>query len=76
MSNEIRQIIPSPQGDVQEIFSAAQVTREFYDEVGVREDFQRYCQWYRASCALHRQELEKMRGEFNFFRFFRRSEKV
>jgi hypothetical protein len=71
MSNGIPQIVPVSQGEVQEAFASAKVTRDFYEEVQVRSDFQRYCGWYRSVAEQNRQDLEKMRGEINFFRFFR-----
>jgi hypothetical protein len=72
MSKDFTYIIPSPPPEVEEVFEAAQVTREYYDEIQIRSEHQKYCQWYRTTAAKHHQELEKMRGELNLFAWFRR----
>jgi hypothetical protein len=71
-NNNLPYIVPSPQTEVQEVFAAAQFTREFYDEIGLRSEHKKYCIWYRDTSVRHNQELEKMRGEFNLFAWFRR----
>ncbi len=72
MSQDFPQIIPSQQSQVEENLLVHQTTREFYNEVQIRSEFQQYCQWYYATAEHHRQELEKMRGELNIFAWFRR----
>jgi hypothetical protein len=72
MSQELPHVIPSPQSEVEDTFSAYQTTHEFYHEVQGRLEFQRYCEWYYATAEIHRQELQKMRGELNIFKWFRR----
>lgn len=72
MSQDFPQIIPSEQSQVEENLLVHQTTREFYDEVQIRSEFQQYCQWYYDTAEHHRQELEKMRGELNIFAWFRR----
>jgi hypothetical protein len=72
MSKDFPHIIPSAPVEVDETFGAAQVTREYYDEIQVRAEHKQHCEWYHAAAARHRQELEKMRGELNIFAWFRR----
>jgi predicted secreted hydrolase len=72
MHQDLPHIIPLPQPEVEETFSAYQTTHEFYHEVQGRLEFQRYCEWYYKTAELNRQELQKMRGELNIFRLFRR----
>lgn len=72
MSKDFPHIIPSKPPEVEEVFEAAQVTREYYDEVQIRLEKKEYCEWYHTTAARHRQELEKMRGELNIFAWFRR----
>ncbi|MBE9004265.1 hypothetical protein IQ259_04285 [Fortiea sp. LEGE XX443] len=72
MSHELPHVIPSLQPVVEETFSAYQTTHEFYYEVQQRLEFQRYCEWYYTTAEHHRQELKKMRGELNIFKWFRR----
>jgi hypothetical protein len=72
MSKDFPYIIPSAPAEVEEVFGAAEVTREYYDEIKVRSTHKQHCEWYRATAARHRDELEKMRGELNIFAWFRR----
>ncbi|MBD2495037.1 hypothetical protein [Nostoc sp. FACHB-280] len=72
MRQELPHIIPAPKPGVAEDFSAYQTTHEFYYEVQQRLEFQRHCEWYNAIAESHRQELKKMRGELNIFRWFLR----
>jgi hypothetical protein len=72
MSKDFPYIIPSPPPEVEEVFAAAQVTREYYDEVQIRSEHRKYCDSYRTIATKHRQELERMRGELNLFAWFRR----
>lgn len=73
MSNELRQIIPTPPPPGDEIFATQQVSSEFHHEVQYRQAFEQYCEWYYATAMLHRQELQKMRREFNIFGLFIRN---
>lgn len=72
MTRDLPHIIPSPQPQVEETFAVHQTTHQFYQEVRVRSEFKDYCDWYRTTAENHRQELERMRGELNIFRWFRR----
>ncbi|KOP27001.1 hypothetical protein AMR41_06470 [Hapalosiphon sp. MRB220] len=72
MSKDLPYIIPSPQPQVEEGFVIYQTTHQFYHEVKTRSDHQEYCEWYYAIAEQHRQDLKKMRGEFNIMQFFRR----
>ncbi len=70
MSKDLPYIIPSPQPQVEESFAVYQTTHQFYHEVKTRSDYQEYCEWYYAIAEQHRQDLKKMRGEFNIMQFF------
>ncbi len=72
MSRNLPLIIPSPQPEVEETFASHQTSHQFYQEVQARSEFKNHCEWYYTTAECHRQELEKMRGELNFFRLFRR----
>ncbi|HLO84890.1 MAG TPA: hypothetical protein VK203_07745 [Nostocaceae cyanobacterium] len=72
MSQHLPHILPSIPPGVDETFATQQTTYEFYYEVQTRTEFQRHCQWYQTTAAQNRRDLEKMRGEFNIFQFFRR----
>ena len=72
MSRDLPHIIPSPQPEAEENFAVYQATHQFYQEVRVRSDFKVYCGWYHTTAESHRQDLERMRGELNIFRWFRR----
>ncbi|MBF2065031.1 MAG: hypothetical protein IGS39_11510 [Calothrix sp. C42_A2020_038] len=72
MSKDFTYIIPSAPPEAEEVFAAAQVTREYYDEVKFRCEHKQHCEWYRAVALCHRKDLEKMRGELNIFAWFRR----
>lgn len=55
-----------------EILQRQYLTRQFYQEVSDRQEFERYCQWYYETAERHQKELEKMRGDINFFAWFGR----
>lgn len=76
MSKNIPYVIPSTPPKVEETFAAYQTTRQFYQEVQTRSEFELYCEWYHRMAEKNRQDLEKMRGEPNIFQWFRRSPKV
>ncbi|NMG21735.1 hypothetical protein [Brasilonema bromeliae] len=73
MSQELPQIIPSPQSEVEDTFSAYQTTHQFYTEVQARSELKQYCEWYYTTAERHRQDLEKMRGELNIMQWFRKT---
>lgn len=73
MPQEVRQIIPAPPPEVEEIFATYQSTSQFYREVETREAKSLYCAWYCEIANRHRQELHQMRGELNIMGWFRRS---
>ncbi|MDX2231840.1 MAG: hypothetical protein NW220_19560 [Leptolyngbyaceae cyanobacterium bins.349] len=72
MSHDLRWLAPTPPDPEYEILQAGQYTWEFYEEVRYRQEFERYCQWYYATAAQHRQEHEKLKNDFNFMGWFRR----
>jgi hypothetical protein len=72
MSKDFPQIIPSQPPEVEEVFEAAHLTREYYDEVQIRLEHKKHCDWYHGIAAQNRKDLEKMRGELNIFAWFRR----
>lgn len=73
MSQNLPHILPSLPPQVEESFATHQVTKQFYHEVETRLEFRRYCEWYHATAAQNRQDFQKMRGEVNILRWFRRS---
>jgi len=69
MSQEFHAYIPTiPQ--VPNLFATRQLAFEFRREVEYRQEFQDYCQWYAQTAMQHQQDLQKMRGESNLFRWF------
>lgn len=72
MSKNLPHIIPSPQPEVEDTFAVYHTSSQFYQEVQARSELKRYCEWYYTTAECHRQELEKMRGELNIMRWFRR----
>lgn len=58
-------VIPEP-------LQGHQLTQAFNREVRQREAFEQYCQWYAATAQQHRDELHRLRNEFNLLRWFRR----
>jgi len=72
MRDELREIIPVPQPEIEDTFAAYQVTSKFYQEVQSREAISRYCDWYYTMAEVHKQELQQMRGELNILSWFRR----
>ncbi len=69
MLEEFRQIIP-PSTPAAEILVRHQLAFEFRREVEYRAEFKQYCQWYRETAARHQEELAKMQGDINIFRWF------
>ncbi|AFY34008.1 hypothetical protein [Calothrix sp. PCC 7507] len=76
MSKNLPYIIPATPPEIDETFGAHQTTRQFYQEVQTRSEFDLYCQWYRTTAKQNRQQLEKMRGELNILQWFRRSTRI
>lgn len=72
MSNHLPHIIPALPPQAEDVLAAAQITREYYAEVRSRNEFAQYCQWYHATAAANRHDLQKMRSELNIFAWFRR----
>ncbi|MBC6481806.1 MAG: hypothetical protein GDA56_32645 [Hormoscilla sp. GM7CHS1pb] len=70
MASELQRIVPAPQPEMMEILEAHQVTREFYQELQYREEFERYCDWYYLTAQQNQQELQQMRSELNIFGWF------
>jgi hypothetical protein len=68
-SSPLRWIAPIP-APTAEGLVAFELTREFYREVDNREEFERYCEWYRSTAKKHQQELEKMRRDINLMGWF------
>jgi hypothetical protein len=73
MSEDLPYIVPGTSSEVEAAFSSYQTSHQFYQEVQIRTDFQAYCEWYNTTAQNNRQDLQKMRGELNIFRWFRRS---
>ncbi|MEM1394128.1 MAG: hypothetical protein AAGG00_12695 [Cyanobacteria bacterium P01_H01_bin.150] len=73
MSPELQRIVPSDSSQIEETIAANETAHQFYREVEVRSEFNRYCEWYYDTAKSNREELEKMRGEMNIFNWFRRS---
>lgn len=67
--NDIRWVVPVPQGAPDELITY-ELAHEFYQEVGHREALERHCQWYHATAEANRQELQRMRGDFNLLGWF------
>lgn len=65
----LRRIVPIPPPE-SELFENYQVTDEFYREVQLREEQERYCQWYRQVAEQHRREFEQMQQDINLFGWF------
>ena len=59
--------VAHPEVEVLELY---RTTHQFYEEAHHREEQERYCEWYEAIALQHQQELEKMRGDINLFRWF------
>jgi hypothetical protein len=73
MSQHLPHILPALPPTVEEGFEVYQTTKQFYHEVQSRLEFERYCEWYAVTAEQNRQDLQKMRGEVNILRWFRRS---
>lgn len=50
-----------------------QVAQEFRLEVGYRDAFERYCEWYSSVAAEHQRELRAIQREANLLRFFQQN---
>ncbi|NJK52805.1 MAG: hypothetical protein HC936_08160 [Leptolyngbyaceae cyanobacterium SU_3_3] len=60
---------PSAQPEA-EILEVYRTTDQFYQEANYREAHDRHCEWYRSCALQHQQELQKMRGDINLFKWF------
>ena len=69
MPDELQRIVPASPPTV-DIFATYQLASEFHREIQYRQEYQRYCEWYQLTAEHHRQELQKMRGDFNLFGWF------
>ncbi len=72
MPDGLQRIIPAPQPEIEEHFSAYQTTSRFYREVESRSEFKRHCEWYYATALAHRRKLQQMQGELNVLSWFRK----
>jgi hypothetical protein len=72
MKEDFRFIIPRTPTTNSEIFAIHVVTKQFYQEVQYRQEFQNYCEWYYSVGEKHRQEAEKMRNDLNIMGWFTR----
>jgi hypothetical protein len=70
-SNELflQWFAPQPPPEL-EVITLHALAYEFRHEVQQRQAFADYCAWYAAIAQEHRADLEKMRRETNFLRFF------
>jgi hypothetical protein len=69
MPEQFRFIVPATQPPA-DIFATYQLAYEFYREAQYRQEHESYCEWYRQTAEYHRQELQKMQGDINFFGWF------
>jgi hypothetical protein len=70
MSQDLRWIAPTPPEPEQAVLETHQFTREFYQEVEHRDQFDRYCQWYYATAEQNRREHQKLQNDFNLLGWF------
>ena len=70
MSQELRRIVPTESSQIEETIAVNEARSQFYQEVQVRSEFKRYCDWYYDTAKSNRRELKKMRGELNIFYIF------
>lgn len=75
MPEEFQYIIPKRPPPPADIFAVYQATREFYREVEYRQEFESYCQWYRATADNHRKEYQKMQSDINIWGWFNRGKR-
>jgi hypothetical protein len=69
MPKEFPHFIPAPP-PAADIFASYQLVQEFHREVEYRQEFDRYCEWYRLTAERHRQEFQHMRSDINLFGWF------
>ncbi|MBE9127821.1 MULTISPECIES: hypothetical protein [unclassified Coleofasciculus] len=69
MLEGFHQIFPTPQPPADN-FASYQITHKFYREAHHRQEFKRYCEWYRLTAKCHQQEFQKMQGDINLFAWF------
>lgn len=71
MSEELQHIFPTPPPPV-EMFASHQLAHEFRREAEHRQEFKKYCQWYRQVALQHQQELVAMENDINILGWFLR----
>lgn len=69
MLNDIRWLAPLPQPILEALIAYA-LTREFYQEVGHRQEYDRYCEWYQKTAAANQREFAKMQADINLLGWF------
>jgi len=68
---DLQRILPTqPPAPISEAIEVHLLTREFYQEVKHRDEFEAYCQWYQETAQKHQRELRKMQNDFNIFGWF------
>jgi hypothetical protein len=72
MAHELQWLNPGSPEPAHIVLEAHQLTRQFYAEVQYREEFDQYCAWYEATAAKHRQELHRMKTDWNLLGWFYR----
>lgn len=58
---ELRWIRPQPAAP--DIFELYQISNAFHQEVGYRQERDRYCAWYRSTAEQHQQEFSKLQRD-------------
>lgn len=71
MFHHVRRFTPVPQVPSDALVTY-ELTHRFYQEKDYRDACDRHHQWYAATAAKHREELQRMRGDFNLLGLFRR----
>lgn len=69
MPEPFPQIVPAPP-QAADVFATHQLAYEFRQEVQYRQEYDRYCEWYRLTAEHNRQELQKMQSDINLFGWF------
>lgn len=74
MTSHFHWLVPAPE-PTPEVLLVYDLTRQFQREVEYREEFDRYCQWYRTTAEQHRQEWQKLQTDWNLLGWFSRRSK-
>lgn len=72
MPEQFQHIIPAPP-KAADFFATYQIAFEFRRETEYRQELKDYYSWYHTLAQEHQRELEQMRHETNFFRWFIRN---